>query len=112
MSRTNFRQFLPFDGTKIDSDRIRIDTNEIKTDSPDTKLTVPDFFTSVVNLKLTVPDRDLAGTGYAKEPGGSPGWRYIFSSLEEAGVQGRSPALFFRHPECSGVSLLRTMDVR
>ena len=91
-SRTNFRQFSPFDGIKIDTDRIRADNNGIKTDSPDKKQTVPDFFTPFANLKLTVPDRDPTGEGHAQEPGDSPGWQYLFSSLEEAGVQGRSPA--------------------
>ncbi len=73
-SRTNFSQFLPFDGTEIDSDGIRADNNETKTDSPDTKQTVPDFFTPFANLKQTVPDKTLTGADHAQKPGGAPGW--------------------------------------
>ena len=66
--------------------------NGINADSPDTKQTVPDFFMSTINLKRTTPDKYLTDAGHDQRPGASPGWQLIFSSLEEAGVQGRSPA--------------------
>ena len=90
-SRTNFSQFYIFYGIENDRNRIPADTNRIKSDSPDAKQTVPDYFAPVSDSKKTIPDICLTGTGLDQRPGTSPGL-FIFSSLEEAGVQGRSPA--------------------
>lgn len=86
--------------------------NGINADSPDAKQTVPDFFVPTSNSKKTSPDKYLTGAGHDRKPGASPGWQVYIQFFGGGRGAGAEPRRTFRYPICSGVSLLRTMDVR
>ena len=86
--------------------------NGINADSPDTKQTVPDFFMSTINLKRTTPDKYLTGAGHNQRPGASPRLAAYIQFLGGGRGAGAEPRMIFRFPICSGVPLLRIMDVR